>query len=285
LIAITKAFQMIESETYIGPIKYKDPDYPILHRASEIPLEEEYLNKYMEEPTVNKDKSYSVRVYVHTNFELEHYKTKLAFINFLKDSNMVIEYNDLDTVNLLNVGFFENIIPRHDTCYLYQERLEKVLPDTIPRFQLSVQSLHAGRGLSSCKILMVKCDKQNINQLINEFDNLNRTGLWKFFPFNEFNVKTPGQKVTIIRQQVHWCTIYRSLILKGFNNNKDHIKMVHENNNDMNDIIDANKHYLLTTTWGDYLRKYVKTSSGEPLFEYVYPTIDGTREFIIAIQK
>jgi hypothetical protein len=108
---------MIESETYIGPIKYKDPDYPILHRASEIPLEEEYLNKYMEEPTVNKDKSYSVRVYVHTNFELEHYKTKLAFINFLKDSNMVIEYNDLDTVNLLNVGFFENIIPRHDTCY------------------------------------------------------------------------------------------------------------------------------------------------------------------------
>jgi hypothetical protein len=121
LSATIKAFQMIESETYVGTLLDDDPDYPILHRAFEIPLEEEYLAKYMEEPTVGKDKSYTVRVYMHTNYQLEHFKQNLKFMNYLKDSNIQIDYNDLDTVNPVTVGFMENIIPRHDTVLLYQE--------------------------------------------------------------------------------------------------------------------------------------------------------------------
>jgi hypothetical protein len=181
----------------------------------------------------------------------------------------------------------ENIIPRHDTIHLHQERLEKILPRSTPRFQLYLQTLHAGRGLSSCKIVMIKCDKQNINQLINDFDNLNRGGVWKFFLFNLFNVFTPGEKVIVIKNLVHWCTNHRSLLLKGFSNNKYHIKMIqaHQQQDMTENTTTDSSNILQQTAWGDYLRNRIKASNGEPMLEYGYPLIDGTREFIVALHQ
>jgi hypothetical protein len=282
LVAILKAFQMIEPETYIGTIIDNDPDYPVIHRAFEIPVEEEYISKYMEDPTIGKDKVYSARVFLMTNFHLEHYKQNLSFINYLKVHKIKVEYNDLDTVNLINVGFMRNITPRFDTLGLQQERLEKACPPGTPRFQVSLQSLHAGTGFSSCKILMIKCDKHNLNNLIQVFDKLNQHGVWNFFPFNAFNIMSTGCKITLIKAQVKWSTIYRSLVLKGFNNGRDHIKMHHDPSNDT--TMNNNEPYSHITV-GEYFRKHVKSSSGDNMFEYVFPTIKGTREFLVCIDK
>ena len=83
LVAILRALQKVEPTTYISPISEAFKMEKILH-PRDIPCDEDTLRYYMEEPTFNRYKNYSTRIYVCSNLTLEeykHYKSEGIFKN------------------------------------------------------------------------------------------------------------------------------------------------------------------------------------------------------------
>jgi hypothetical protein len=97
----------------------------------------------------------------------------------------------------------------------------------------------------------------------------------KLYPWNSFSCLSPGQKLTIVNEQINYATIYRSLILKGFKDSQDNITMKSENSSSKyNDV-------LIT----DYLRYHVKTSNNDNMFMYIFPPHGtDTREFLVKLE-
>jgi hypothetical protein len=221
----------------------------------------------MEDPTTNKYKSYSVRVYIATNLELDEYKKDQKLINYLSGERISLEYNDLDTVLPPNVGFLENTIARSDTAKLHKERIRSMLSSDAPRFSLGVQTLY-GPDQFTTRVFMIKCDKKHVKTLTKMLLEIPENQV-KFFPWIEFNCLSPGQKLTVINEQTQYSTVFRSLILKGFCDYKDNVTMQAKDPNDMETNNSNQKFENILVT--DYLRYHVKSSKGGNLFEYVFP--------------
>jgi hypothetical protein len=272
LVAVLRALQKVDPTTYISPISDTFDMENILHPRN-VPPDEDSLSYYMEDPNFNRYKNYSSRIYICSNIDLDQYKKNQELIDYFNGASINLEYNDLDSVLPTNIGFLEDMIARPDTVELHKNRIIELLPKGSPRFAMSVQTLH-GPDNKSTRVFMLKCDKKHLAELTRLLLDLPNSQV-KLFPWNSFSCLSPGQKLTIVNEQIHYATIYRSLILKGFIDRQDDIPM--QSNNSSNKF-----HGVLVT---DYLRYHVKTSNNDNMFMYVFPPHGtDTREFLVKIE-
>jgi hypothetical protein len=157
LVALMKALQSLYYDTYIGPINNNKDDYnsKILYEPSDVSADEKELEDYIE---VGGDlRQFMGKVVLLTNNELVAYKISPVLRCYLAKENMVIDKNELTSINPPNIGFLETVVPRNETVQLHTARLMKKLPSNIPKFQLSVSSLYVKPG-TRCRILMLRAD-------------------------------------------------------------------------------------------------------------------------------
>jgi hypothetical protein len=99
-----------------------------------------------------------------------------------------------------------------------------------------------------------------------------------YFPFNVFNTLPKGKKMTIISEMKKWNSAFRCLTLDGFDEDNNVIPMQWRNDDTPDHVT---KNFWEKTSITEYLQNHVKSATGDNLFEFVYPQINGTREFLI----
>jgi hypothetical protein len=278
VVGILRALQMVDKNTYLNPID-KNSKTPKLYRSSDLIPGNEDVLQYAEEPKKGKFDSYTMRIYISSNRDLNYYKQNQGFREYITTEKMVIDYNDLESTNPINAGFLVNVIARPETMSIYKARINQLLPDRSPRFNLSVQALH-GPNQKTCRVFMIKCDKKNVVEIVKVLNKIVHPCI-NFFSFQSFLNMTPGKKLTVVLDQYNWSTNYRSLLLNGFKDNEDNIPMYVEEDDDMD--LTEEEEELKNTSVSNYLRYHVRASNGEPLSEYVYPPCNGTREFLVTV--
>jgi hypothetical protein len=194
---------------------------------------------------------------------------------------MVIEYNNLESANPINVGFLDNIIARPEVASLYATRIENLLPTGSPRFNVTIQVLH-GPNRTLCRVFMIKCDKKYVAQLTKLLIK-HKTPMFDFFPFQSFLNMEEGKKLMVINNQNKFTNEHRSLLLNGFIDNDDNIPMFVEEDDTLE--LSEEEQELSKTTVSNYLRYNIRATEGEPLFSYVYPPINGVREFLVTVNN
>jgi hypothetical protein len=280
LIALLRALQLVDKHTYYAPI---DPlsNEPNIVTTENFPVEESELQHYVIQSTTGRNNNYVVKVVILSNTDVEQFKRNISLLEYFKEEKINIEYNQLDSVNPNKLGFLQNISTRHDTLDIWHARLLELLPKNIPKFQLSIQKIFV-RGGPGSSVVMIKCDFENMNTLNKAFENLNDAKLITYFPFKEYGALPISKKITIIREQNRWYGQYRSLLLKGFIDVEDNIPMVLDPIE--METTEENGIDLTTISVTDYLRNHIKSGDGTNLFHNVYPTQEGTREFIVKIE-
>jgi hypothetical protein len=127
---------------------------------------------------------------------------------------------------------------------------------------------------------MMKCDKRHLSTLTDMLCEIPDEQL-KFFLWLDYQGMPPGKKLTVINDQLRFSNEFHSLILKGFRDKKDNIFMQLP---DPKETETTNKLPLSKTLVTDYLRYHVKSSTGDRLFDYVFPPLNtDTREFLVKI--
>jgi hypothetical protein len=279
-VAVLRAFQLVDKVTYLAPIKEMSDNDPI-SKSSDIPTDAEEILEYAEDPRKGKYNSYTMRLYIKANKDLNYFKMDHNFKPYLASQAMVIEYNNLESANPINVGFLDNIIACPDMANLYATRIENLLPHGSPRFNVTIQALH-GPNRTLCRVFMIKCDKKYVAQLVKLIIE-HKTPMFEFFPFQSFLNMEDGKKFTVVNNQNKFTNEHRSLLLNGFIDNDDNIPMFVEDEEEME--LSEQEMELSKTTVSNYLRYNIRATGGEPLFSYVYPPIKGVREFLVTINN
>jgi hypothetical protein len=131
---------------------------------------------------------------------------------------------------------------------------------------------------------MIKVDKKHLATLTKILCELPKRQC-KFFPWLSYVSLEPGQKLTVINEQISYASVFRSLILRGFKDTNDNVVM-YKNDMVTNTCPNESQHPLSKVLVTDYLRYHVKNSKGNPLFEYVFPPGNtDTRDFLVSIQN
>jgi hypothetical protein len=275
IYAVLGAMQKVFKETYLGPIE-DDPTITLINNLDEIPLEMNNIKEYLATPIQPKQSLFLGKIYIHTNHYLQEYQANEIFTDYLRKENIIIEINDLDDVNPVQLGFVENIIPRNDTIQMHQNRLNALMPNNAPKFQLCISSLWGKTG-ERCKVVMIKCDDINKEGFLQTFEKLNDEKILSFFPMTDYTSGcSQEQKTTIIKRINTRMAHYRSILIGGFCDNDDNVPMVFNDENQNNNI-------LTTTGVTEYLSKCIKNSNGDNLFHHVYPPQNGMREVVVKL--
>jgi hypothetical protein len=251
LVSVLKSLQNVYPDTYIGP-SVDDKVIKNIYHPKDIPLEDGMISQYLQTPVNPKSGPFIGKIFIHCNHTLQ---------------------DELDDINPKNLGFLENVIPRHDTIHIHTMRLSKLLPPGSPKFQLNIQTLYAKSG-ERARAVMIKCDDKHYDILQQELEKLNVNKQINYFPWNEFLLLSQGQRLTVVARINVWRVKYRSLLINGFIDHDDNIPMIYDNTQDPQDPMTK----MVVT---DYLKEKVMISEDNPMFVHVYPPIEGTREVIV----
>jgi hypothetical protein len=284
LVGVISAMQKVHKATYLSPTTKGQAE--IIYNPSNVPTDDELMKKYVEKSSISRDKMFLIRVNILSNHSLDKYKDSLLFRKYLSTENIVIDYNDLDTVDPVHLGFMEDIIPRYETLHLHHQRLSALLPKDTPKFQLNLQSLY-GRSGERCRVVMINCDKDNIQKLKDNFQELHDTDMLRFYPWKEFIGLPNNLKSVAIKRQNNFVNSFRSVLLRGFIDNNNNVPMImideEDENEDITDLLvdPEYQHGFDKLSVSDYLSNYIFSGDGTLLFEMVYPPIDGVRETVV----
>jgi hypothetical protein len=274
--AILGAMQKAFPDTYLGPLT-QDPKLEIIYNIKDIPLEIGNIKDYLATPINQKQGLFIGKVYIHCNHPLHEYRKNGQFLEYLKQENINLDINDLDDVNPFHLGYMENIIPRHETVNMHASRIQSLLPNNAPKFQLQFGTIWSKTG-DRCRVVMVKCDEGNSDELLELFEDLNNINAICFFSWSDYLSCTAEQKTTIVKKINNWRGNYRSILISGFCDNDDNVPMVYDNTDRTDDI-------LTTTSVTDYMQYAIKNSNNENLFHHVYSPKFGMREVIVKLQN
>jgi hypothetical protein len=291
LVAVLGALQQQYPDSYLGPII---PDAkPLITSLLDVPTDEVLIQHYIERPSVNKERQFLVRIIVHSNYNLGTYKEKSQFRQYLAKEHIVVDYNNLDSIDPVHVGFIEDIVPRYETLQLHHTRLVDLLPTNAPPFQLNIQSIY-GRSGSRSKAVMVNCDIENEQILKVMLDSLHKNEQLEFYPWKEYVGLPIELKEVLIRKQNNFLNNYRTIILSGFIDNDDNVPMYMVDEEELEDLHIAikngttDKYNSKAYNEGfeslgvtEYLQNYIFSGDKTTLFEKVYPPIEGMREVVL----
>jgi hypothetical protein len=97
LVSVLSAMQNEYQDTYLAPLQ-KDAEKIILN-PTDIPIDETKLNKYIEKPGLIKEKIFLIRIVMISNNPLNKYKESMTFRKYLAKENIVLDYNDLESID------------------------------------------------------------------------------------------------------------------------------------------------------------------------------------------
>jgi hypothetical protein len=138
---------------------------------------------------------------------------------------MVIEEVQLASFNPPIVGFIENMIPDPEILRLHTIRLRKYLPANHPRFQLFVKTLYNSRRHGT-RVVMIKADLENVETIDEMFHQLDLENVIQCLSWKEFISLGSPLRDTAFQKQVLFNKHYRSVVLSGFKDNEDNVKMI-----------------------------------------------------------
>jgi hypothetical protein len=260
LLAVLGAMQQQFKDTYIAPIVIEKA--PIITSLVDIPTDESLLQHYIEWP--------SVELIVHSNHNLGQYKEIAQFRQYLSREHIVLDYNNLDSIDPVHVGFIQQLVPRYETLHLHHARLTELLPIDAPMFQRNIQSIY-GRSGERSKAIMVNCDKHNENTLKIMFNKLHKEEHVSFYPWKEYITLDYNLKEIIIRKQNMFLNNVRSIILSGFLDNNDNVPMYMADDEHLEDLRIAIREGT-TDEYNskDYIEGFEAIGVTECLQNYVY---------------
>lgn len=275
LCAMMKAFQMAFQDTYIGSIN-KDDEIDKLTNYQQVPLEQAKVEQYMMEPIIGMNKSYSTKIIIHSNHELKDFINNQKFQTYITTEMISIEYNNLNSVIPYNIGFLEQVTSSRDTLLLHENRIKLMLPVVCPEFQVNLQKFF-DNDHQATYVVMLQSSKDDVPELTKLLLDLVAEANLMFFPWKWYQTMTLEKRLTIFNDNRNWNFHYKSIIVTGFMDNDDNVQ-IKNNNEGKRDDED-------TISVSEYLRNITHPLSKDRIFEYVYPTTNGTREFIVNINN
>jgi hypothetical protein len=276
LVAIIKALQMVHHDTYIGVLTGNSISEKIVHH-DQVPLDHRRLYAYMVEPVLGTNKSYSTKIIIHANNDLNSYLSNPTLLLYLAKELITIEHNNLSTTTPMNVGFIEQVTASRETTQLHKMRLDSFLPKNAPDFQVCVYRVY-GSDKKISQFVMIQSDKKDIATLTEMLIEINDDTKLVFFPWSVF-VKAPSlERQSVVDENRKWNNLFHSVVVDGFIDNDDNNKMnLIEDTSDSS--ADTSHPNMLVS---EYLQNLLHPITKNTMFDYVYPSCMGKREFIIS---
>jgi hypothetical protein len=179
-----------------------------------------------------------------------------------------------------NVGFLEQAVQSRETTSMHKARLLKHLPLNTPDFQINLYKAN-NTDTRATYLVMVQTDKDNVGILTKILQKASKDHDLGFFPWHEYMRLSNIEKQMCLSELRMWNDKYKTIVVNGFNNNEDNVPM------QMGEFDKETKklHTLNNISVSDYLRQVTHPVNGKLMFEYVFPTILGAREFIINVEN
>jgi hypothetical protein len=282
--AILAAMQNVFHDTYLIPQNITILDKNVLNPLG-VPAHDSALSKYITYEQDTPERTIMGRIYMRSNNRLTEYKKDLLFCKYLAREHIVMDEVRLMTINSPAVGYFEDLVPEPDNIKMHTIRLRKHLPPKHPRLQLFVKSLFDSKQRST-KIVVFKCDQCDFDVVHELFQKLDEENKIKFFSWKEFTSLPPDLRDTAFKKQLMFNKTYKSVVLSGFKDNDDNVKMIYkiqqtgsiEESEDKRDTLED----IYVT---DYLQEWIPAGTGTPLFYHVYEPIEGQRDTMVHIDN
>jgi hypothetical protein len=208
----------------------------------------------------------------------ENISCRTKFSNYLASELISVELNTLEmTVVPFNLGFLEQTTATRETTTLHMKRIRVCLPPDAPEFQVSLQRVYApdNRPVS---LVMIQCNKDDSDLLLKMLMMKKHREKFIFMPWFVYHTTEQHLKQTIMNDHRLWNITFKSIVVTGFKDNNDKIKMG-TNTYIKNQGMEEPTIEDMSVT--EYLRNLKHPVTRHNMFDCVYPSIDGKREFII----
>jgi hypothetical protein len=276
--------QNVHSDTYMHPLK-EDLEHPVILNINMISSQESIISDYFEYPELIPNGSFTGRIQVHTNHPLTDYKSDAKFTKYLAQEKIILEEIRLTDVDPPNLGFLEELVPDYETLRLHTIRIRKYLPSGHPMFQLFVKTLYDSRRRST-RVVMVKCNGKDIEELQSMFINLHKAKTIKFCSWKEFTSLNDVLFDMAVQKQYQFNKYFRNVPMSGFKDNEDNIP-IHYNRNQSNTSSvteDETADPLEQILVSDYIGS-MAAGNGTLLFDHIYEPIKGVRDSIVHVDN
>jgi hypothetical protein len=108
----------------------------------------------------------------------------------------------------------------------------------------------------------------------------------KFFSWKEFTSLQPELRDIAFQKQLLFNRTYKSVVLTGFKDNDDNVKMVYKiPQTGEIEISEEKKDPLEDVYVTDYLQDWISAGNGSPMFYHVYEPIEGKRDTMVQIDN
>jgi hypothetical protein len=283
LVAVLQSMQNVFPDTYIQPKNEEDENSSSIYNINMVKTGEHLLDNYFENAEDVNAGSLLARIYIKTNNSLVDYKKNADFCKYLSKERIILEEIRLNDVNPPNLGFFEYLIPDTDNLSLHTIRIRKYMPDNHPRFQLFNKTLYDSRNRGT-RVVMVKCDKDNFDELLDMFRTLNHENTIKFFPWKEFTSMNSVVRDIAFQKVFKFNKLFRSVKISGFKDNEDNIPMKYKIKQTGQIENDTHTDPLETMVVSDYLSS-IMAGTKTKLFDHVYEPIGGIRDTLVHVDN
>jgi hypothetical protein len=278
---MVKALQMAYQDTYIGPLDNNSTLGKICHHQ-QVPISDEGLKNYIMKPVPGENNTLSTKIMLHTNHELKDYLMVSRFRQYISHEQILLMYNELDTAVPTNVGFLEQATQSRETTSLIRERIRQLLPKNAPKFQINLFKVH-GVSNRSTFMVMIQSDKEHVSILSKMLTRTSEENSLGYFSWHRYCLLSTGERQTIINGIKRWNTLFKSVVVDGFNDTGDNVPMKTKMDKETKTNDDSD--WLYTTSVSDYLRQIKNPTTGVKFFDYVYPSIMGQREFVVSTKN
>jgi hypothetical protein len=276
LVAILKSLQMVHHDTYIGELIGTSNSTKICHH-DQVPLDHRRLHTFMVAPVMGNNTSYTTKIVIHSNNDLDSYLTNSTLLAYLKEEQITIEHNNLTTTIPKNVGFIEQVTASRDTTLLHKVRLDSYLPSNAPAFQVCIYRVY-GNDKRISHFVMIQSNQEDVATLTEMLLDINDESKLVFFPWSVF-VKAPNlERQSVVDKNRKWNNLFHSIVVNGFIDNNDDNKMNYIDPESDN-ICDGR---CKDMSVAEYLQQLTHPITKNTMFDYVYPSVLGKREFIIS---
>jgi hypothetical protein len=171
IVGILQALQNVNQYTYIQTfIDTKDNDYIL--NTHQVPPNDSALEAFLKlAPNITHNRII-FKIMVESCIKLLDFKKDPDFCKWLNQEHIGLDEVYLNSLDPVNIGYFEELVPDPETINLHTTRIRRYLPKGHPRFQLLPKMLYDTHNRGT-KVIMAKCDDKNYEVLAKMFQDLN----------------------------------------------------------------------------------------------------------------
>jgi hypothetical protein len=157
------------------------------------------------------------------------------------------------------------------------------MPSDHPRFQLFNKTLYDSRNRGT-RVVIVKCDRENFEELLDIFRTLHQQNTNKFFPWKEFTSMNSVVRDMAFQKVFKFNKLFRSVKISGFKDNEDNIPMKYKIKQTGQVENQSPTDPLETMVVSDYMSTLLAGNKTK-LFDHVYEPIGGIRDTLVHVDN